>query len=159
VLNSSGGENSVGGRVEIWSRALEMVADFPLTGVGMGAFTPVADTLYPFTSYSSGTITHAHNLFLQISLDLGLPGLVAWLAVLWGVLWRAWQVYRSGVDDREPWKLALGAALICTQVVLAVHGVVDAATWGTRPAIIVWAFWGTVMAVWNVNRENLEVKS
>ncbi len=58
-----------------------MLQDFPFTGIGMGTFTQVADRLYPFFLYAPGTVEHAHNLFLQVGVDLGLPGLIAWLAI------------------------------------------------------------------------------
>ena len=35
-------------RLEIWSRAIYMLQDFPFTGIGMGAFRQVANLLYPF---------------------------------------------------------------------------------------------------------------
>ena len=36
----------------------------------------------------------------------------------------------------------LGAGLLASQVALVVHGLTDTATWGTRPAAVVWAIWG-----------------
>lgn len=82
-------------RVEIWSRAIYMVQDFSFTGVGMGAsFGRVADLLYPFFLAPPGQIPHAHNLYLQVAVDLGIPGRPAWLAVLFTVMVAAWQVYR-----------------------------------------------------------------
>ncbi len=84
------------GRVEIWSRAGYMVQDFPFSGIGMGSFTRVADTLYPFFLAEPGEIMHAHNLFLQIAVDLGIPGLIAWLSIWLLVIAFAWQVFRRG---------------------------------------------------------------
>ena len=84
-------------RVEIWSRALYMLQDFPFTGIGMGAFRQVANLLYPFfLAGPDAEIPHAHNIFLQVGVDLGLPGLVAWLALLILVCVCAWLVYRRG---------------------------------------------------------------
>jgi putative inorganic carbon (hco3(-)) transporter len=44
------------GRTEIWAKAIFMLEDFPFTGIGMGMFGPVADTLYPFYLYPVRTI-------------------------------------------------------------------------------------------------------
>jgi putative inorganic carbon (HCO3(-)) transporter len=42
---------------------------------------------------------------------------------------------------------ALGAGLLGSQIALIVHGLTDAVTWGmVRPAPVVWALWGTVIA-------------
>lgn len=135
------------GRQEIWTRAVWMIADFPFTGIGMGTFSQVAAALYPFSSLSASDTPHAHNLFLQIAVDLGLPGLVLWLIMV-GILMRcAWQVYRAR-QRQAAWLAALGAGLIAAQVAMLTHGLVDAVTWGTRPALVVWGLWGLTLAAW-----------
>ena len=54
-------------RLEIWSRGLHMLQDFPFTGIGMGAFRQVANLLYPFFLIGpDAEIPHAHNIFLQV---------------------------------------------------------------------------------------------
>lgn len=144
------------GRLEVWSRAIYMIQDFPFTGVGMGSFGPVADVLYPFFLAAPGTIPHAHNLFLQVAVDLGLPGLVGWLAILMVVTAAAWQVYRYGRRTGNLYLAGLGAGLFCAQVALMTHGMIDAVVWGMeRSAVIVWALWGLTLACWNVYRKRL----
>jgi putative inorganic carbon (HCO3(-)) transporter len=134
-------------RVEIWSRAIDMLQDFPFTGIGMGAFKQVANLLYPFfLAGPDAEIPHAHNIFLQVGVDLGLPGLIAWLALLILACVCAWLVYRRGRGRNGSLLTGLGAGLLAGQVALVVHGLTDAATWGTRPAVIVWAIWGLAMA-------------
>jgi len=152
ALTTSGTLGGIQVRLEVWSRALYMIQDFPFTGVGMGSFGPVADLLYPFFLASPGQIPHAHNLFLQVAVDLGIPGLIAWLAILVLVITTAWQVYRHGRTVGDGWVAGLGAGLLCSQVALAVHGLTDAVTWGmVRPAPIVWGLWGLAVAGWNVH--------
>jgi putative inorganic carbon (HCO3(-)) transporter len=74
--------NSFEGRLEIWSRALYAIQDFPFTGMGMNTFRYVVHILYPLFLIPPGTdIAHAHNEFLQAALDLGLPGLIAFVAL------------------------------------------------------------------------------
>ena len=138
-------------RTEIWSRALFMVQDFPYTGVGMGSFLETANLLYPFFSFQQSGAFHAHNLFLQIAADLGIPGLVAWLAI-WLVLTAvSWQIYRAGRLGGDPLALAFGAGLLCSQIALVLHGLTDAVTWGiVRSAPIVWALWGVVVAAYRM---------
>jgi len=133
-------------RLEIWSRGLYMIQDFPFTGIGMGEYGPLADRLYPFFLQPPGSIPHAHNLFMQVAVDLGLPGLVAWLVVFTGAAACAWRVWRLGQRQGESWMWALGAGLIASQVALVVHGLTDATTWGVRPAPLVWALWGLACA-------------
>ncbi len=138
-------------RVEIWSRAWYMIQDFPFTGIGMGSFKEVSDLLYPHFHTPSG-VPHAHNLFLQIALDLGIPGLIAWLAIFMLVTSAAWQVYRYSHTGGDVWTTGLGAGAVCSQIALVVHGLTDAVTWGmVRTAIVVWALWGLAIAVWKVH--------
>jgi len=129
-----------------------MIQDFSFTGVGMGSFGRVADLLYPFFLAPPGQIPHAHNLFLQVAGDLGIPGLLAWLAVLLAVMAAAWQVYRSGQRHHHgSLRAALGAGLLASQVALMVHGLTDATVWGmTKPAVVVWAMWGLTLAAHRV---------
>jgi putative inorganic carbon (hco3(-)) transporter len=135
------------GRIEIWSRAVYMLQDFPFTGIGMGLFREVADTLYPFFLFPPDRIPHAHNLFLQVGVDLGLPGLIGWLAALFGVVWAAGRTYMAGVRGRDSWLRGLGAGLLASLVVLVLHGWMDAAIWGmVKPAPLMWLVWGTAAA-------------
>jgi putative inorganic carbon (HCO3(-)) transporter len=124
-----------------------MIQDFPFTGLGMGSFTQVADILYPFFLYSPGSIEHAHNLFLQIAIDLGVPGLIAWSATLVIIIFLALKIYRYGLKHGDALVTGLGAAFISCQIALTIHGLTDAVTWGmVRPAPIIWLLWGAVAA-------------
>lgn len=147
----TGGVNTFTLREEIWLRARLMIQDFPLTGIGMGNFSDVAHDLYPFAP-SLPNMAHAHNLFLQIAVDLGLPGLIAWLGCWFTILNMAWQLYRKG----DGMLRALGAAVLCSQVALGTHGMLDCVTWNTRPAVIVWAIWGLTAAAWLQLRRSQE---
>ena len=142
--------SGIDSRFDVWSRVVYAIRDFPFTGIGMGTFGEVIPTLYPLFISPWDRVPHAHNLLLQIAVDLGIPGLVAWLAILLSVVASAWEVYREGRVRQDPWIAGLGAGLLGSQVALFSHGLLDAPVWGTRPAIVVWAIWGLAMASWNV---------
>ena len=114
VLFPAQAESVVGSwesRAEVWQRAWYMIQDFPYTGVGLNTFPKVVALLYPlFLAPDASTITHAHNLYLQTAVDLGLPGLVAFMGILVGFylsLWRAWQAQTNEPHTRA---LILGLA-------------------------------------------------
>ncbi len=143
-------------RMQIWARAISMIQDFPLTGVGMGAFPELTSTMYP-VFVIPGKVDHAHNLFLQVAVDLGIPGLIAWLSILLLVCVAAWQVYRHGVMQHNGWLAGAGAGLLASQVALVVHGLTDAVTWGmVRPAPLVWGIWGLTLAAWNITSSDVQ---
>lgn len=140
ALEGSVGTISIQGRLEIWSRALYAIADFPFTGCGLGAFRRVAWVLYPLFLVPAGTdFAHAHNIFLQTALDLGLPGLVAYLALLGLAAAVCWQAIRRGGRRR---RLALG--LLAGLVGLHVYGLTDALALGSKPGLALWMVLGLI---------------
>ncbi len=77
--------------------------------MGVGTFRRLVPLIYPYFLISPDTdIAHAHNHLLQVGLDLGLPGLISYVA-LWllaGVmLWRSWRLGRTNGPER--WLLDL----------------------------------------------------
>jgi len=74
---------SAEGRLELFSRGLYMLQDFPFTGVGLGMFPRVLPLLYPLFLVGPDTeVPHVHNIYLQIGIDHGFPGLIAFLAFI-----------------------------------------------------------------------------
>lgn len=131
-------------RQQVWGVALQMMADFPFTGVGGGNFNTVALLLYPFSETANpGT----HNLYLQVGVDFGLPGLIAYLSILGGVLWMAgtsiWLLQRSVDKELLGFVVGLSSGLAA----LLIHGLVDNTMWGSRAAFIPWIVIGAIVAV------------
>jgi hypothetical protein len=112
-------------RFYIWHAALRMLADFPLTGPGAGAF-PLRIAAYTWPM-EARDIPHAHNFVLQTYLDSGLVGLVG-MAIL--VLAAVHAVLR--LLDR-PMERRLRLAVLGSAGALVgtlAHGSVDAYFWG-----------------------------
>jgi putative inorganic carbon (HCO3(-)) transporter len=146
---------SASGRLEIWSRAIWIVQDFPFTGVGMGLYGDVVEVLYPLFSFPPGEIPHAHNLFLQIAVDLGIPGLVVWLALVGHIGGACWCIYSHACRNNHLQAKVLATGQLCSGAALLIHGLVDAVTWGmVKPSILVWGIAGTIMATWRVQNES-----
>jgi putative inorganic carbon (HCO3(-)) transporter len=136
---------SLDDRISLWARAIQISRIFAFTGTGMGSFSHVVEVLYPLTLTQAGKFGHAHNLYLQITTDLGLPGLVAWLSVWISLSAVSLNLYIRGRSVEYPKLTALGAGMLGSQLGLAVHGILDVVTWGmVRPAPIVWAIWGVI---------------
>ena len=59
-----------------------LIQDFALTGVGPGMVEPVIKLLYPtFLITPENNFAHIHNLYLQIAIEMGFPGLIAHLSL------------------------------------------------------------------------------
>ncbi len=135
-------DDPVGGldvRYDIWARALLALREFSITGLGMGGWAQLGPLLYPSSMTSPlSTIEHAHNLIIQIGVDLGIPGLIAYLALLglsFGMAARARRRFLAAANyPAANLALAAWAALAA----MLIHGLVDAVTWGTKPAVLAW---------------------
>ena len=140
-METVAGSVTLAGRVEIWSRALYAIQDFPFTGCGLGTFRRVVHILYPlFMTSPDSDIAHAHNIFLQTALDLGLPGLVAYLALLGLALVICWRWARRGDRLYRATALGLAAGLVG----LHAYGLTDAVALGSKPGIAFWMALGLV---------------
>ena len=153
VLLKSEKIGDLNGRLEVWSRAWYAMQDFSFTGVGMGAFGSVANLLYPFFLLGPDAhVPHAHNLFLQLGVDLGFPGLIAYVALLLNLFYAAWSTWQA-LRKRGDWRAWWAWGLVGSMTALVLHGLVDAVTWGTKPALLAWLMWGVIVAL---RRETLE---
>jgi putative inorganic carbon (HCO3(-)) transporter len=136
LLGKGGAVGSMAGRLEVWSRALYALQDFVFTGIGIGTFHLVIPLLYPYFTVGADTpVPHAHNLFLQIGADLGLPGLLAYATIIALSLWMTAVVaarYGGG------WSRYTAAGVLGALIAGLSHGLVDAVLWGTRPAGVLW---------------------
>ncbi len=129
-VSSSGVISGWQGRLEIWGRALYMIQDFPFTGIGANTFNQIVDTFYPFfTSGLSGKVGHAHNLLLQVAVDLGIPGLIAFLALLIITGFSGLSSLRFYRQTNNHVLESLALAGIASLVGMVVHGMLDATTW------------------------------
>jgi putative inorganic carbon (HCO3(-)) transporter len=133
------------GRLELWSRALYLMQDFPFTGVGLGMPERVINLLYPlFTVGPDSQWVHVHNTFLQIGSEMGIPGLIALAALLLAVgaaLVRQARNRQAGVYRG----LALG--LLGSLIVFAVHSLVDAPLASPKLMVLFFGLLGLMSAV------------
>jgi putative inorganic carbon (HCO3(-)) transporter len=154
------GSVTIQGRLEIWSRALYAIQDFPFTGCGLGAFRQVVPILYPlFLTAPDRDIAHAHNIFLQTALDLGLPGLIAYMALLGAAGVTCWRCARQGSPLLRAVALGLAAGLVG----LHVYGLADALALGSKPGVAFWFALGLIAALprvadWEASQPRLAVE-
>lgn len=74
-------DTSTAYRVYIWMGTIRMLGDYWLCGTGFGeaAFSKV----YPAYALHAVSAPHAHNLFLQITCDTGITGIIVFLIILY----------------------------------------------------------------------------
>lgn len=129
-------------RKELWPWAIQALSDFPITGVGLGAFRDVSFRLYPLSLSAGYDIAHAHNIFLQTGLDVGLPGLAVYGALLLVAAASGWRVARLTPSYR-----AISLGLLAGLAALHVYGLADALALGSKPGLVFWLVLGLLAAM------------
>lgn len=128
-------------RIEIWSRALAAISDFPLTGVSVNGFRRIIQVLYPTFLVDPGLdLGHAHNHLLQVALDLGLPGLVGYLSIWFlagGMLVRNLRRLMQRKVENHPYYV-LTVGLSGSLIAGWIFGLLDTIALGARPGFVWW---------------------
>jgi hypothetical protein len=78
--------DSITGRLPIWGDTLDMLADAPLAGLGLGCWA----LTYHGTAVITSEITHAHNAYLELYSNTGILGAIAFVFFLAIGLKLAW---------------------------------------------------------------------
>lgn len=124
------------GRPHIWQRHAQAVLDMPFTGLGLGASEPVVKGLYPLSRFESiVAVEDAHNLFLHVACELGLPALLAvgtLLAIASRQLVVRWRHAEEGAE--RAWVLGIGAGLTA----YLTYGLVDVVAFGRLGSVPFW---------------------
>lgn len=95
-------DGSTRGRVEIWKGALRMIKEQPFFGVGYGLFFPLIRHYWV-----GGFSIDAHNTYLIIAAEMGIPALVIFLIIILMVIGNTYQLYQTTKDPFAK-ALALG---------------------------------------------------
>jgi O-antigen ligase len=86
-------------RLDLWRRTLHMVRDHAITGVGLGNFRSVFETVYnPEVNNDLRRGVHAHNAWLQQFAELGVFGGAAYVALWAWIFVLAWRRAFAGPD-------------------------------------------------------------
>ena len=90
--------DKTGSAEERWAdmvTAVSMVARNPFIGAG------IAQNILALNEERGKNWSEIHNVYLQVALDLGLPGLLLFLALLWLVFRATFQVQRETADEPD----------------------------------------------------------
>ncbi|MEA2476650.1 MAG: hypothetical protein QOC87_849, partial [Actinomycetota bacterium] len=131
-------------RLAIWREAIRETRNDPWTGVGPGNFAVASrrSTSLAFTAFAP----HAHNIFLNTSAEMGLPGvafliaLIAALAVAGRTALRAMR--KTGRSRELAWTAGICAALVATVIqgltnTFTGNSIIDGTIWTLIGALLV----------------------
>lgn len=138
-------DTSTAYRVHIWMGSLNMARDVLLSGLGsgMGVFAAV----YP--QYSLGGIEaapHSHNLYLQLVIELGIFGLLAFIVAMASFA-RSVLSCRTCETVRDRSQYLLTAAGLCAVIAFLAQGMTDYVWYNFRIYAMFWLVLGITSAV------------
>jgi O-antigen ligase len=105
---------SLGFRINVWRDTIPMVRDFPIFGIGLGAFGDVFPH-YQSPPWKPSAVYEAHNDYLELLVSAGAIGFIL---CAWFFAAIDWRLYR-GLRALPPDVLAVAAALIAAMSAMA----------------------------------------
>lgn len=132
--------------------ALQMIKDYPLTGIGINTFYHV----YPQYQLPEARehLVHAHNIFLQIGAEIGLFGLVTLLWLLIRVFKIGWETLRR---TKNNYLQALTIGLLASLIAFLIDQEFDSTWWVGRLFIFFWVLLAVLLAARNITLKNRNV--
>ena len=112
---------SIGGRINFWKNTWSLVEQKPITGWGTGSYHDTWCEQVTAEGWCEFGRWHPHNQYLFLWMENGLPGLIAFLALVGAPVWAA---RRAQPHQRR--------LLLSFAVILAVNSLINASLWSSR---------------------------
>lgn len=145
ALDAQLGVSAQGGsafsRIDLWRNSAPLIEDYFFTGSGLGTAAMVYAT-YAYLLHVP-YLFHAHNFYLQVGLEQGVPALLAWLLMIGAIVGYGASVLR--LADELGRALLIGGMAAVTATV--VHGLFDAELYYSALAPLV--FGAPVALLWS----------
>ena len=125
-------------RWDIWKFSLGLIRERPLTGVGFGRFA--AEDLYRARFPEERLFLHAHNLFLNYAVQMGIGGVTVLLFLIFCVVREFWKLWRC---DHVQVSL-IGAAGLAMVAGVLVKTQTDS-LWGRHDGYLFWSLSGMML--------------
>jgi O-antigen ligase len=120
------GAGSSGTRLSLWSSSIEMIKDYPITGIGLDQFLYKYQVEYVLPqAWLERFTSHPHNLVLDFWLRLGILGPLVLTWILFIFFKWAWRLARLPKDGEFGQIKLLALGLLGNMTAFLVHGLVD----------------------------------
>ena len=119
-------------RVQVWGLALRMIRDRPLLGQGLGNYKLLYDGEIPGYDY----VAHAHNFWLTMAAEAGLPVTVLFTIVIGLICFRGYQAWQS-ITHHPQHQAVLFGYFLCF-LGITVFSLLDITYFEVRVNIIAW---------------------
>ena len=139
------GDSSNNFRINVWDAVFEMIADRPWIGIGPG--NSAFNKIYPLYQRPKYTALSAYSVVLEICVETGFIGAIAFLWLLTVILHQAWVQARrlQKIWHRDGyWILGAVAAIIG----MMIHGTVDTVWYRPQVQTVWWLLVAIVASYW-----------
>lgn len=119
VLDRLGEGSGMSGRTGIWERSLVALADAPLRGHGLGTFETVFYAYQDEPHVFAYAVDKAHNTYLELLVELGVPFGLLLIAV---PAWICWRILRGAGRQLGG---RYGVIALGSSATIGIHGLVD----------------------------------
>jgi putative inorganic carbon (HCO3(-)) transporter len=124
-----------------------MVMDKPFMGIGWGSYWLVYPEYDFFVQNTGTTIFHAHNMYLNIAAEIGIPGLLVFLGIIYGHIRIALRCFFGSFG----WTAGLMLGVIAALTGLVVNGFTDYIMFNIQLSLLFWLLNAVIVVVWQEN--------
>jgi len=128
---------------------LDIVKDYPINGTGAGGWNALYHHYQDYLMFT----TEAHNHFIQVWVEAGTIGLLAFLAI-WILFFRAaYQTYRQARNNGSTDQQILIGGTFIAAVALGLHAAIDFDLSLSAIALVLWTLWALISAAQSINHQ------
>jgi putative inorganic carbon (HCO3(-)) transporter len=114
-------DESALGRLHFWRVAIEMAATNPFLGIGFNGYNPSYDS-YDFPGGEYGKGRSVHSSFFGVLAELGYPGAILYIFIVFGAMFSCIQVRRQTAQNVDLSELNKSAVALETSLIAFVVG-------------------------------------
>jgi len=137
-------------RIALWESTIAMIMDKPLLGIGWGAYWLVYPEYDFFLNNANVKIFHAHNMYLNIAAEIGIPGLITFLSIMYGHVRLALSVLRGSF---ESWSSGLMLGIIAAIGGIIINGLTDYVMFNIQLSMLYWLLNGLIVIAWQQSHQ------
>jgi putative inorganic carbon (hco3(-)) transporter len=127
-------------RVQLWNLTLPLIRRHPLLGIGLNQFRTLPEVRY--------FLSHAHNQFLHVAVEIGIPALIAFMAILLALGYMAVQVWKTSPSR---WMRYTVLGLGWGQLAHLFFCLTDAIPPGAKVGILFWISLALITALYQLS--------
>jgi len=146
-------DSSVLYRINIWKGCAALIRSCFMTGVGVGDVA-FAEAYGDFALSGIESAPHAHNLFLQITIELGIAGLLVFAILILMLVRSSFSLFRK--RSFRHFSSVSGLACLSALIALLINGMTEYIWYNNRIYLLFWLVAGLITAIRRIGMHKLE---